>query len=759
MEQQRYIEHLIEKYQAIKEKHVAQHKTVFEYSTFKKYTSSRREDAPHARLFYNVRKPWPLVCSNYKNIPKKFGGEQLLSDEREIGEHDSVRASILTADYLFKYGKPATKEVVDAFMVVERNRVNKRFSVDLGNIRFDSYLPIRKLVHFEPIIPNVPQACVNPTIMKALFSDLAPVDLIYQSIPDKVRELQRILHPLMQYRSMASTVHLARSCITPISRWLPVIADTSNTINELSYFLYSNYHQVEVNEDLIATHGGVERLCSEIIKHALAYKDRAKEKCLEFCNSVHVTGVSLESVVEEVRNEGPFTNIIRSLLGYPIKSGKTIRRTKFELLDSEYPRTPITIKKRFMGIEWEHTFECFTGFWKVYFANRGIRGYAQGSSRVVNGIWLLAEKGTDIIDAMIDLHKYAAAVHTGFEGDFPSFVSKKEHWEKFYMYHKDNPIELYRSLGITNHGYVSNSFIVGEKSKGYLQKVRQQTENVQPYTTSNYHTEVDNRLKVYIKKPMYTELIYDPEEIPFYRNAPLPTGLSVTAPELMSMHRSALMQLEFMVKDYIPDKHKMQELVAATLSEAETPITSAFKSIIKPQPSTSVMKRKLSSYLEANLDWAETPAKRVKAFYYVCGSNAPQQKTRKRRYDETTLSLIDDTGFIEPSLKRGVLTANKNTVKFLGKPVTHTSWGTNSEYIAVCYTTMKPEFLVCSSMEDAHNRSLTRFCMQSSGCWITFEKKEARWTEAENIRKALDNRRKEIRLFEGESRLLKMMSQ
>jgi hypothetical protein len=210
------LEQMIKRYKAFEAKYASrmERTPASQYDIYRRYTSSAKDHSPQLRASRNIRKPLPIVGSNNCLMPNKYK-EYPIKGDRELGEKNLIRYSAVAPDLWSLIGEEAKKETTDAILMQERERTERYFNLENGEIQFMKISPIRKYMKIKPTLGNVSGSEINDTLLCAIFPNLAAPNNTDNSNQDAVKLLMDVIGPMSEFKTMEGLIHLARSQIRP----------------------------------------------------------------------------------------------------------------------------------------------------------------------------------------------------------------------------------------------------------------------------------------------------------------------------------------------------------------------------------------------------------------------------------------------------------------------------------------------------------------------------------------------------------------
>ncbi|QFR36187.1 polymerase sub-unit PB2 [Thailand tick thogotovirus] len=745
--QTRGIEKLIKEYNRIAKDPLAE-KNVWEYHVFKRYTTSKKDHAPHTRLVFNVRRPFPIQIR--PTVPETFMGHRLYKREIDLGETSRVHGSILTPDYWTYRGEETTLEEAEALISIEMEKVDRFFQAGWGDMQYCHLLPYRKPVSTVPVIQDVATGDVCPTLEQVFCPQFSTIESSSRANKEAVRKIKEKLLPILHHRTNANLVHLARSLIVQRKKWVPVTIDTNPYTSELSHFLFSSYHHLPVSEVHTVEAPAIERLCAEMVQWSL--KDwEPKRKLLDLLRKVTVKGVPVSDILESLDSDRPYTNICKTICLIPINTVIQVRETKFVIMNRDAERINREVERIFGAIKNRHKYQLFKGKFQVYFTWRHTRGVITGEDRTISCIQISAEPGDYLLPVILDSLFYTASIEPGFELAFDQYVEPKHAFSHFFEHHTGNPIAVYRTLGVAPSGHLANSFHWEIKSEGFLRKVRRLEASVQPYCASAARHTVNERLEVFQNTGASLYKIIDPQEL-LIPKTPLPLGLDATGTELVDIITNPLVKAKTMWTRLITDPERCKKLVASAVTGAPDPFQKTIQQTLPPKSRTG-NKRRLEEILE-DPDWNSNPEKRFRAAFDASLIIASSNRKRRAEGDPVSRVSMPSLGdSLSYDMKSGLVISTGNKIRVMSTIVCDVGRPPLEDFVYTGVYTEKPSGMEISTLDEAKKMGLKRVCLFQHNRYYVLEEKKTLWSAAENIRTTIETQQGLVRSTKVEKEL------
>nr|UBB38849.1 PB2 [Orthomyxoviridae sp.] len=729
------IRSLIKKHKKLKESNRRySEKLINEFDVFKRYTSSKKDHGPQSRLVYNMRRAWPITIVNSSKMPNKLGKWPLKEGKQDIDDRTKTRATIHAVDYWATFGEECADEVSRAMISMQLNMVKEFFSLELDDLEFSHNFIIRKPVVVSAPIEDVKMSNVNNTLMGLFAPEVLGSRRTEQIDRRVIDKLKLNLGPVIEFRSTPSVVHLARSWITPKVKWLPTSIYTDSSTSEIIHVINSRYHRVNVSTLATSDDNAMERLCGDLVIKAKEASN-PKERILEYLSSTTLHGISLSIILIDYNNEKPYTNICRACCGYSIATATIIRETRFTIIDSEGPRVSSRTLWKFGMHSDLSEYTHFKGKAKVFFERMGTNGFFEVENKTVKVVYIQAKPGDSVKNLLYDILYYCASIEPGFDKPFNLYTRPSDRIKNFFIEHEQLPLAFYKEYGISKQGVVSNDLHFKVDSRGYLEKVKEIDQPIQPYDQTKHDTFCDAFLNVIKKSPLQDEVVINSDNIK--RNDwPLPLGLKVTHPELNGIIVNPLKKFQLIAEMFLNRGEMLERSVLSTVNETADPSNKAISNILEPGSGQRAAKRKLEAVLNNDERWNENPVKRYKAFYYNLVANSPETKGPSTSFSGippfVKLRGISDT--IQQSRKRGLVTGDDKHIVVLNKKIRLDNEYT-AGYAQVGVYSTPQKLITVETIEEATNKGLNKFQILSKSRYFVFEKKEYSWSESDNINK------------------------
>ncbi|BBD20264.1 polymerase basic subunit 2 [Oz virus] len=742
------IKRLISKYNRVTQGDVSD-KNIWEYHVFKRYTTSKKDHAPHTRLVYNVRRTLPLQIK--PSIPESVHGHKMYKRVIDLGETDRVHGSILAPDYWMYKGDSIPQVEAEALISIEMEKVDRFFQADWGDMKYCHLLPYRKPVSIVPVIQDVSGKDVSPTLEQVFCPQFSTIDSSSRANKEAVKKIKEKLNPVLKYNTTIGLINLARSLIVQRKKWVPVTMDTNPYTAELSHFLFSSYHHLPVSEIGSVEASAIERLCAEIVSWCLKDWD-PKQKIVELLSKITVRNVVLSHLLESIESDRPYTNICKTACGIPINTILQIRETKFVIMNREAVRVCCEVQKSFGVLSYTHRYQHFEGPFKVYFTWRHTRGVITGEKRKILAIQLHAEEGDMVLPLLLDICYYCSALEPGFEQSYDQFVEKQNLFKHFFMHHETNPIGLYRLFNIGPTGVLANSFHWMIKSEGYLQGIYKLEASVQPYTAHASRHTLTDRLEVMQVTGTKAYKVIDPTEL-LIPKTPLPLGLDATNTELVDIITNPLVKAKTMWTRLINDPMRCKKLVTNAITGNNDPFS---KTIIQTMPpkSRTGNKRRLEEMLE-DPTWNTQPEKRFKAAFDAATLIASSSRKRRAEGDAINKVSMPSLGdSLDYNMKTGLVISTGTKIRVMSSIISDTGVTPLENFVYTGVYTEKPPDMEVSTLEEAKTKKLTRVCLCQHNRYYVLEEKKSLWSATENIRSTIEAQQSLIKSTQVSQELL-----
>nr|WGJ63871.1 PB2 [Bourbon virus] len=746
------IKALIKKYKELSNEPLFQEKRIWEYDTFKRYTTSKKDHAPHTRLVYNVRRSYPLQV--LPTLPEVYKGHRLCKREVDIGESKRILGTIYCPDYWMSQGEPTSKEIAESLIGPEMDKVDRFFQASWGDLQYGHLLPYRKPVSIVPVIQEVTPGSIAPTLEQVFCPQFSTIDAAGRSNREAVEKITKKIRPLLSLKSTPALIHLARGLITQRKKWVPVTIDTNPSTAELSHFLYSSYHHLPVSKVHTIETASIERLCGEIVQWALKTWE-PKKKLLELLEKITVRGTSLSSILESLDSDKQYTSICKVALGIPIHLVNQIRETRFVIMNREAERINVECMKKFGNIQYLHKYQRFEGPYKVFFHWRHVKGIVIGSDMKISKILLHAEQGDFLLPLVLDILYYTASLEPGFEKSYDQFVEKKNLFSHFFAHHTSNPLEVYRVLGVGPTGVLANSFHWKIVSEGFLNKIGEMETSVQPYSAYAATHQLSDQLEVFrISKHSKHKLI-DPNEL-LVPKTPLPLGLDATSTELVDVITNPLVKAKTMWTKLITDPMRCKTFVSNAITGNPDPFMKTVQQIMPPR-SRVANKRRLEELVEDDPNWTRSPEKRFKAAFDAAVLLAGKPKKRPAEgppLNKVAMSCLGET--LDYSMSGGLVVSTGHKIRVMSQIVVDNSITPVEGFVYTGVYTEKPKDMEVTTLEDAMRMRLKRICLMQHNRYYVLEEKTSLWSAIENIRTTIDHQQSMIKASQVDEALLSL---
>lgn len=742
-EQKRYLDHLIHKFKGcMADAEDVLKKKFTEYEVFKRYTTSKKDHAPQMRLCYSVRKPLPITMKPSKLVPECFNNTVLKERRYDLGESSRVRCSISVPDYWSKYGEPTTPGIADALTYIERQKVDRFFSAEWGEVRFGKMLPYRKPVQSRPTIAEVSNGSVPHTLLQVFCPDYATLDSKRRSNPEAVEKLKEIMAPIANHKTQEAAVHIARTLIQSDKKWLPTVVDHTPQTAEMAHFLCSKYHYLSTTTKEPNSTKALDALCGEVVRRALKTK-APKETLYSNLEKIKIQGRPMSEVVKDHEGEYPYLGICRVVLGLGTHYSIMIRNTKFVIMASDMPRKET--RKTFAlspDVKVIIPYYHFEGKARVYFQASAAHGYFTCTGRVLEEIHMTAPEQTPLLDPILDICYYGAFIEPGFEASFGYYPSnKRDFFDNFFLHHSKDHRAFLKLMGIEKKKPelpLSPELNWKEDAQGCVSKVYELSTIVQPYHQEEKKFVVGETLNVYIEHDKGLELLINPSEIRHSVKHPLPVGLDLSQSEFIDIYLDPYSRAKNLLKSIALNKERCKEFVSNMLEEYQDPAANLVHDLVPPNTWAKSAKRKLFEVLDTDEQWFEEPKKRLKMGYYAMIAGSLQIKDKKQAAVPKDFVIHNTQVMLDSRFTKGLVVDTGNRVIIGGETVIRNEVEELSGYVQTGVFDQQPQCYAVESLQKGLGLDLSRFCIQSQGRWFQYEKKISTWEETDNIKATLE---------------------
>nr|QOQ34673.1 PB2 protein [Thogotovirus dhoriense] len=737
----------IKKYRELSSSDLFHTKRIWEYNTFKRYTTSKKDHAPHTRLVYNVRKQYPIQIM--PTLPESYQGYRLCKKQVDVGESKRILGTIHCPDYWMFFGEQTTKEIAEALIGPEMEKVQRFFQASWGDMQYGHLLPYRKPVSIVPVIQEVTPSSIGPTLEQVFCPQFSTLDAAGRANKEAVEKITKKIRPLLELKSTPTLVHIARTMITQRKKWVPVTIDTNPITAELSHFLYSCYHYMPVSKVQVIEANAIERLCAEMVTWATKTWD-PKKKLLELMDKITIKGSTITSILESLDSDKQFTCICKAAANIPIHLVNQVRETKFVIMNRDAERISVEATKRFGTLSYKHSYQRFLGLYKVFFTWRHVKGMIIGRDQEIEKILIFAEQGDYLLPLILDILYYTAGMEPGFEETYDQYVEKKDLFKHFFDYHSKNPIYIYRTLKVAPVGILANSFHWAIESEGYIKKVQKMESSVQPYSAYAAVHKINEKLEVYRVSQHSMQKLIDPAELTIPKT-PLPLGLDATATELVDVITNPLVKSKTMWTKLITDPARCKAFVYNALSETPDPFLKTIQQTL-PARTRKANKRRLEELVENDPEWVKSPEKRYKAAFDA--SILVAGKSRKRPTEGPPINKVPLTNLgesLDYNMAGGLIISTGTKIRVMSQVVIDTSTTPLEGFVYTGVYTEKPNGMEVTTLEEARKKKLKRVCLMQHNRYYVLEEKESLWSAAENIRTTIEHQQSLIKASQAEA--------
>nr|Q9IMP3.2 RecName: Full=Polymerase basic protein 2; AltName: Full=RNA-directed RNA polymerase subunit P3 [Influenza C virus (C/Johannesburg/1/66)]6F5P_E Chain E, Polymerase basic protein 2 [Influenza C virus (C/Johannesburg/1/66)]6F5P_F Chain F, Polymerase basic protein 2 [Influenza C virus (C/Johannesburg/1/66)]6XZD_CP1 Chain CP1, Polymerase basic protein 2 [Influenza C virus (C/Johannesburg/1/66)]6XZD_FP1 Chain FP1, Polymerase basic protein 2 [Influenza C virus (C/Johannesburg/1/66)]AAF89739.2 poly len=308
--------------------------TVSNYTTFKKWTTSRKEKNPSLRMRWAMSSKFPIIANKRMleeaQIPKEHNNVALWEDTEDVSKRDHVLASASCINY-WNFCGPCVNnsEVIKEVYKSRFGRLERRKEIMWKELRFTLVDRQRRRVDTQPVEQRLRTGEIKDLQMWTLFEDEAP--LASKFILDNyglVKEMRSKFANKPLNKEVVA--HMLEKQFNPESRFLPVFGAIRPERMELIHALGGETWIQEANTAGISNvdqrKNDIRAVCRKVCLAANASIMNAKSKLVEYIKSTSMrigeTERKLEELILETDDVSPEVTLCKSALGGQL--GKTL---------------------------------------------------------------------------------------------------------------------------------------------------------------------------------------------------------------------------------------------------------------------------------------------------------------------------------------------------------------------------------------------------------------------------------------------------